>query len=138
MRTLKIAVVEDEDQLHESVNKFLATKHGKGKEPVLFIYNIGNDELSGNQFAAIFPAPLILCVFNCDADLVTKEKYGKDYLTANADAMIIAQQMVGVDCEVPTFYNFFKQPKKSLYASYKDAVTLADNGQPGNNIQESK
>lgn len=120
-RTLTICVVEELDQVHDAVNLFLSKRHKKGFEHVLFLYNIGSEEIDGTQFESLFPEPYILCLFNCDTDLLTLKEYGKDYLTANADAMVVAQQMVGVECELPKFYNFFKRPKETLYKEFQDA-----------------
>ena len=131
MRTLTIVVVNELDQVHDAINKFLRVKRSKKKEHILFIYNIGPVEFEAEDFLPIFRAPFVLCVFNCDADLVTKKAYGKDYLTANADATVVAQQMVGVECDLPTYYNFFAEPKRSLYDSYMQA---SDNGQPRSDV----
>jgi hypothetical protein len=111
MRTLKIAVVNSEELLLKALRQFRSLRHKKDAEPVLFIYNIGPDELDGDKYLGCISDRTVLCIFNCDSDLLSKKQYGGDYLSATADATIIAQQMVGVDCELPTFYNFFKQPK---------------------------
>jgi hypothetical protein len=119
VRTLTIAVVEESDQAHDAFNKFMGTRHAKNKEHVLFIWNIGEIELDGKDFKA---DPHVLMMFNNPNDLITLKPYGKDYKTAFADAMTVAQQMVGVECELPKFYNFFSKPKVTLYSEYKNAM----------------
>lgn len=119
-----VCVVEEKDQLHTAIEKFLAQRFKKNTEPVLFIYNIGSEQFDGMEFARIIPVPKVLCIFNCDSDLLTLKVYGKDYQAATADATVIATQLAGVECDDFRFYNFFEPPKRGRHVDHEKAIQI--------------
>lgn len=150
MRTIFIsAVVEEFEQVHEAVNKFLATKFKKETQQVLFIYNIGPDKVEDNShnWAGLIHEPKFLILNDAEPlpELVTEigltdgkldfstardvaaptKPYGKDYLRATTDAGIVAQKLIeqlGFDVAFDDFkfYNFFNKPKNIYAAAQKE------------------
>lgn len=109
-RTFITAVVNSEGHIRKAVGKF-ARLTGRW-EQILFLYNIGPDlEIKPEWISILEGFDRKVILFNCDSDLLTKKEYGTDYLTAFADATVIATQLAGVECKDFRFYNFFEAPR---------------------------
>lgn len=126
-RIVVVCVIDSTDLFHTALDKFLGDRFQKDAEPVLFIYNIGEEEIDADKFLNIIPAPRVLAVFNCDSDLLTLKAYGRDYLNATADATVIATQLAGVECADFRYYNFFEPPKRGAHTDHEKAIKTLTN-----------
>jgi hypothetical protein len=125
-RIFIVCVVDCSDLFHDALQRFQATRFPKQAEAILFIYNIGEEEIQSVDVPR--PESKVI-VFNNTDDLMTLKPYGKDYLTATADATVIAQQLAGTAVSTADFkyYNFFNKPKVNTQltalAKYQDDLT---------------
>jgi hypothetical protein len=119
-RTFITAVVNTEGHVRKAISKF-AKYTGKWNQ-VLFLYNIGPDLAINENWVSILDGlDRNIVLFNCDSDLLTKKEYGTDYLTAFADATVIATQLAGTECDDFKYINFFSpNATKRLHKSSDD------------------